>query len=99
MATTPEDAVRHLVAQPVRYQATQRVAYLPMDSDGDPLGHALADQCQQPAPAEASTEVGAEPGHPRMPRRRPLLTPAGWFFAPYLIGIAAVAAWAYSAWQ
>lgn len=58
-----------------------RRAYLPMDADGDPLGQALADQCQ-PAPAEASTEMGAESDHPRMPRRR--LTVVGWAWLAYL---------------
>lgn len=43
----------------------------------------------QPAPAEASTDIGAEQA-PRMPRlRKPLMTPAGWFWLVYGASLAA----------
>jgi hypothetical protein len=45
-----------------------------------------------PVAAEACTEVGAEQGHPRVPRKRPLLTPAGRAWLGYFAALAAVAA-------
>ncbi len=75
-------------------QAPPPAAYIPMQADGDPLAQSMAEQCQQYS-AEGCADTSDE-GHPRVPRR---LNAAGWAWATYLIGLAAVAAWAYSAWQ
>lgn len=99
MPTTPEQAERWADAQAVRHggrraedRATARAVHqgLQMVQDRGP-------DTVPVAPAEASTEIGAEPGHPRIPRHRPLLTAAGRLWVPYLIGLAAIAAWLYSA--
>lgn len=91
MPTTPEDAVRHLKAQVSRHGGRR----------AEDRGMALAVRAglQMVQPAEASTEIGAEPAHPRVPRQRMPLTTAGKWWLAYLTGIAAIAAWAYSAWQ
>lgn len=64
--------------------------YLPMDADGDPLAHAMADQCQQYS-AEGCADTGDE-GHPRVPRQRVPLTTAGKWWLAYAVFWAAIAA-------
>ena len=58
--------------------------YLPMDSDGDPLGHALADWCQQHG-TECCADTSDQP-------RRPLLTLAGRMWLGYFTALGAIAA-------
>lgn len=76
-------------------QVKPPAAYIPMQADGDPLAQSMAEQCQ-PRPAEACSELGAEPGHAQTPRQPVRLNAAGWAWASYVIGLAALAAWAYT---
>lgn len=96
--TTPEDAVRHLECQAVRHggrRAEDRGLALAV-SAGLQI---VPDRGPDTVPVQQHSAEGcADPddiGHPRVPRQRPLLTPAGWawlgYFAALLLSVGALA--------
>lgn len=93
--TTPEDAVRHLEAQAVRHggrRAEDRGMALAVHAGLQMVRDAGPDTVPV---QQHSAEGCADPddiGHPRVPRRRPLLTPAGRLWVGYFTALGAIAA-------
>jgi hypothetical protein len=109
LVTTPKEAAASFGDKPARFRDAHRQVPVEIMRDEMNRVQRLAADAQMTSACNGNCVQGrlcdCVPNTEDTPpvfiedEPRPLLTPAGWFWLPYLIGFAAIAAWAYSTWR